>query len=433
MTTRRFALVLMTLALGGYLQAAEPTADRLEPPAGRIEMVLDSDMYNEVDDQFALAFAVRSPERIELKAVYAAPFLNHRSKSAGNGTEKSYHETLRVLKLLGEESEGRVFRGSDRFLADRNTSVDSLAARHLVRLAHQDREGPLYVVGLGAATNLASALLIDPIISDRIVAVWIGGHPYSWPHARDFNLKQDIAAAQVLFDSGVPLVHVPAGDVAASLKTTLPELEAGLKGKSPIADALYQNVDSYYTETGASRKQPRSGPDAWQKVIWDIATIAWLLEPEKMVTTRVVPSPILTDEGTWKHVEGRHPVRVAVKLDRNRVFEVLFQRLGGALLPPYPPSPVIAGIEWAPCETIVRRAKGSDNFPLTWSDDDALYATYGDGFGFEPFVPTKLSLGLARITGTPDDFRGVNLRSDSIEQYGEGRKGRKGWGLLSVV
>ena len=76
--------------------------------------------------------------------------------------------------------------------------------------------------------------------------VWIGGHPHSWPQARDFNLKQDIAAAQVLFDSGVPLVHVPAGDVAAALTITLPELEAGLKGKSPIADALYQNVDGYY-------------------------------------------------------------------------------------------------------------------------------------------------------------------------------------------
>lgn len=99
---------------------------------------------------------------------------------------------------------------------------------------------------------------------------------------------------------------------------------------------------------------------------------------------------------------------------------------------PCPPSPVIAGIHWAPLETIVRRARGSDNFPLTWSDDDALYTTYGDGFGFEPFVPAKLSLGLARITGMPEDLRGVNLRSNSIEQFGDGRKGRKGWGLLSV-
>ena len=328
MPIRALLLILALLFLLGPPQAAESTADRLRPPTGRIEMVLDSDMFNEVDDQFALAFAARSPERIDLKAVYAAPFLNHRSKSAGDGMEKIYHETLCVLKLMGEKTDGRVFRGSDRFLTDRNTPVDSPAARHLIRLAHQDRKGPLYVVGLGAATDLASALLLDPSIADRIVMVWIGGHPHYWPQARDFNLKQDIAAAQVLFDSGVPLVHIPAGDVAASLKITLPELEAGLKGKSPIADALYQNVDSYYNETAAHKKQPRSGPNAWQKVIWDIATIAWLLEPEKMVTSRVVPSPALADDGTWKSGQGRHPIRVAVKLDRDRIFSVLFQRLG---------------------------------------------------------------------------------------------------------
>lgn len=328
MSIRWFVFLLATLTFGGYLQATELTVDRLNPPSGRIEIVLDSDMANEVDDQFALALAVRSPERIDLKAVCAAPFLNHRSESAGDGMEKSYHETLRVLKLMGEDSDGRVFRGSDRFLADRNTLVDSPAARQLIKQAHQDREGPLYVVGLGAATNLASALLLDPTIADRIVIVWIGGHPHSWPQARDFNLKQDIAAAQVLFDSGVPLVHIPAGDVAAALKITLPELEAGLKGKSPIADALYQNVDGYYSETSASKMQPRSGPNAWQKVIWDIATIAWLLEPETMVTSQVVSSPVLTDEGTWRAGDGRHSIRVAVKLDRDRIFSALFQRLG---------------------------------------------------------------------------------------------------------
>lgn len=327
MTRRRLALLWITLSVGGHLQAVQPTADRLKPPTGRIEMVLDSDMYNEVDDQFALAFAVRSPQRIKLKAVYAAPFLNHRSKSPGDGMEKSYHETLRVLKLLGAEARPPVFRGGGRFLPDRHTPVDSPAARNLIRLAHKQRQGSLYVAGLGASTNIASALLIDPTIAERVVIVWIGGHPYSWPQARDFNLKQDIAAAQVLFDSGVPLVHVPAGDVASLLKITLPELEAGLKGKSPIADALYQNVEEYYTETGTSEKHPRSGPEAWQKVIWDIATIAWLLEPEKMVASRVVPSPVLTDEGTWEPGEGRHPVRVAVKLDRGRIFFVLFQRL----------------------------------------------------------------------------------------------------------
>jgi CubicO group peptidase (beta-lactamase class C family) len=97
-----------------------------------------------------------------------------------------------------------------------------------------------------------------------------------------------------------------------------------------------------------------------------------------------------------------------------------------------PPSPVIKGITWSPKETIIRKAKGSDNWPVTWGDDDVLYTAYGDGNGFEPFVPEKLSLGLARITGFPSDFAGTNLRSASIEQKGDGRAGKKASGILMV-
>ena len=99
--------------------------------------------------------------------------------------------------------------------------------------------------------------------------------------------------------------------------------------------------------------------------------------------------------------------------------------------PPYPPSPVIEKIVWAPADTIVRRASGSDNLPVTWADDDAMYITWGDGWGFEPKVPKKLSMGFARIVGGPDNFKGINVRSAS-EQLGGGRSGKKGWGLISV-
>jgi hypothetical protein len=98
---------------------------------------------------------------------------------------------------------------------------------------------------------------------------------------------------------------------------------------------------------------------------------------------------------------------------------------------PYPPSPVIRSIEWAPAQAIVRRAKGSDNGPMTWGDDDALYAAYGDGSGFAE-RGEKLSLGLARITGGPPDFVGENLHAPTAEQRGDGPRGRKASGMLMV-
>jgi len=104
----------------------------------------------------------------------------------------------------------------------------------------------------------------------------------------------------------------------------------------------------------------------------------------------------------------------------------------GAASAPFPPSPVIQEIVWSPKEMIVRRAKGSDNWPLTWADDDNLYTAYGDGNGFEPFVPQKLSLGLAKIAGSAPQFSGVNVRSPSLEQKGEGKAGKKASGILCV-
>ncbi|MBN2474477.1 MAG: serine hydrolase [Pirellulales bacterium] len=99
---------------------------------------------------------------------------------------------------------------------------------------------------------------------------------------------------------------------------------------------------------------------------------------------------------------------------------------------PYPPSPVITACRWAPTSSIVRKARGSDNWPITWADDDRLYTAYGDGWGFQPKVTAKLSLGLARIDGGPEDFTGVNLRCATAEQVGQGAAGKKASGMLMV-
>ncbi|MDP2897835.1 MAG: serine hydrolase [bacterium] len=99
---------------------------------------------------------------------------------------------------------------------------------------------------------------------------------------------------------------------------------------------------------------------------------------------------------------------------------------------PYPASPVIKDVTWAPKDTIVRKAKGSDNWPLTWADDDSLYTAYGDGWGFDPKAPEKLSLGFARVVGQPDDFSGINIRSPTGEQKGDGASGKKASGMLMV-
>lgn len=98
---------------------------------------------------------------------------------------------------------------------------------------------------------------------------------------------------------------------------------------------------------------------------------------------------------------------------------------------PYPASDTIKGLQWASADTITRKASGSDNWPVTWGNDDNMYTAYGDGFGFQPRVPSKLSMGFAKVEGTAETFNGINIRSVN-EQYGDGRGGKKSSGILMV-
>jgi CubicO group peptidase (beta-lactamase class C family) len=135
----------------------------------------------------------------------------------------------------------------------------------------------------------------------------------------------------------------------------------------------------------------------------------------------------------------RNGADLAGAKSRDAVNEMLFEPLMAAIIDkktsraaPYPQSKLISHVEWTPKDTIVRKAKGGDNWPLTWADDDNLYTAYGDANGFEPFLKEKLSMGLVRVAGTPNDFRGINIRSATFETKGEGARGRKASGMLMV-
>jgi putative heme-binding domain-containing protein len=128
--------------------------------------------------------------------------------------------------------------------------------------------------------------------------------------------------------------------------------------------------------------------------------------------------------------EAYHDQRVKILFEP--VIDAITDRSKSARAMPYPPSTHVTGITWAPKETIIRKAKGSDNWPLTWADDDSQCTAYGDGWGFEPFVPKKLSLGFARIVGDPPGFKGSNIPSPTGEQIGGGARAKKASGILCV-
>lgn len=294
----------------------------LPRPTGRIDMVLDTDTYNEIDDQFAISYVLRSPELVDLKALYAAPFHNIHSDGPEDGMERSYDEILRILKLAGhDELNNRVFKGSRAYLESETVPQLSDAASDLIeRAMNYTSDQPLYVVAIGAITNIASALLLRPEIRDRVVIVWLGGHALHWEDTHEFNMYQDVAAARVVFTSGVRLVQVPCMGVIDVFTTTRYELEHWLVDKNPLADYLARNTIREAEDYAAGKP--------WSRVLWDVVAVAWVLDRDRcMVEDRYIPAPLPEYDNYYGVNPLANPISYVYKVNRDALMEDLFKKL----------------------------------------------------------------------------------------------------------
>ena len=318
-----------------------PRTDRV------LDVVLDTDPTNEVDDQFAIAWALLRPDRLRVRALLSAPWRSDEkvyattdpavdaprhdrrvrpSVSPAEGVRQATAELHRIVAVTGATVP--VHEGADRFMPDATTPVPSAATAALIALAHEEREGPLYVLGIACATNLASALLLDPSIAERICVVWTSAQPTTWPRpVASYNLSLDLHASRVLFDCGVPLVYLPGYYVGEELRTTRAELERYVKGAGPVGDYLWQTWESHW--------MTRTRRPGYSKVIWDLINVAYVLEPA-WLATELVRSPVLGEDLRWQHPERRHEIREAYDLDRDACFGDLFRLLVGPGGPPPP-------------------------------------------------------------------------------------------------
>ena len=290
----------------------------LQPPTGPCNVVIDTDTANEIDDQFAIVHALLS-DVLNVEAIYAAPFHADWTKTSGpdEGVELSYQEILRVLDKMPMEFTGAVLRGSSEYMPVPDRPLKSEAAQDLVARAIEDRDGPLYVLALGAVTNIASAILIQPEIVGRMVVLPLGGSPYETGSYADMNFTEDVHAVRVLFDCGVPVVHVVGFVVSEMMRTTESEMARYVKGRGEIGDYLYQLYSKWVPD-----EPGRSKP------IWDMAVGSWLMNPD-WTQSHLTPSPIFNEGLRYSFDPTRHPVRVLTRIDRDAVFRDLFERLDG--------------------------------------------------------------------------------------------------------
>lgn len=266
------------------------------------DVVIDSDTYNEMDDQYAIAYALAS-DRINVIALHAAPYFdpyNDRSTSFKDGMERSYKEICRVLEVTGNQGKYPVFKGAEHSIAEDPAGFDpdNPAARNLVQIARKARK-PVYVLCLGMITNVAAALMLDPSIKDKIVIVWLGTHCFSKGDLDEFNLRQDYRAGQMVMNSGVPLVVLPAsgkrGEGTQMLSIWQKDL-ARIQGNSRAARFYRDELPREFYNV-----------DGWEHILWDVAAPGLLAHPE-CFHLRIIPAPVLTDERKFAFDSSRHPV-----------------------------------------------------------------------------------------------------------------------------
>lgn len=349
-------------------------AERLAPPTGPVRVVIDTDTANEIDDQFAIAWALLSPDRIKVEATVAEPFsfrhhlpelrkaeaavlsgrgheehmlggfqgwihrLHAQGRSADDlalvgpaeGMALSVAEIERVYAACAISPRGNVFAGADRYSEARGDIVWSAGAEAIVDLAKSGND-PLYIAAMGCVTNIAAAIWRAPEIIRDIVVVWTSAYPSHAPQSvrPSLNLVQDVPASRALFDSGVPLVYLPGYQVGAQLKISLPEMERFVAGRGAIGALLhdlYLNnpLHGMFALTDTARR-------TW--VIWDIIVTAWLMRPD-WVPTHLTTAPLLTDDLHWLKDPARHAMREGHDVQRDEIFLDFYDCLpGGNPLP----------------------------------------------------------------------------------------------------
>lgn len=279
----------------------------------KINVILDTDTYNECDDQFALAYMIKNQERFHIEAITIAPYSSKRKKETViSGQTKSYHEILKICNWLNFDTNNKVFHGAEGYISS-GYEKESAAVKKIIEVALQNDK--TYILAIGAITNVALAITKEPKIIDKIEVIWLGGHSLLQDDNMEFNFRQDVDAVRIVFDSKVKLTVIPCKNVASNLRTTLYELNHYLKDQSELCNYL---IDRFYYEEYHGLQERR--------VIWDISVIAYMINKD-WFTSMEISCPKINDDTSYKLTTNRHKITMVNYIDVDKVYTDLFGKL----------------------------------------------------------------------------------------------------------
>ncbi len=279
-------------------------------------MIIDTDAKNEADDQFAIVHALLTP-RFIIKGIIAAHFGTHRTTES---MQESYDECLKLLELMGLTNEIPLYRGAKARIPDEQTPAPSEGADLIIREAMAESDKPLFVIFLGPLTDLASAYLKEPAIENRLTAIWIGGG--AWPDGEnEFNLGNDIDAANVVMSSNIPLWQVPR-NVYSSIRVSIAELAVKVKPYGKIGEYLFRQLYDFNFMMKDNMNFPKG--EMWS--LGDSPAVSLLLDSHEYCY-EMKPAPRITPEMRYVHYQKERLIRVYNYVDPRFTLEDMFAKL----------------------------------------------------------------------------------------------------------
>ena len=286
------------------------------PPHQRTRVIINTDAKNEADDQFAIVHALLTPS-FELHGIIPAHFGTRRTQTS---LQESSDEVIKLLRLMNWTGRVRVENGAPVALPDEQTPVPSAGARLIVDEALKDDPRPLHVAFYGPLTDMASALLMEPAIATRNVrVVWIGGG--DWPRGgNEFNLSNDIHAANVVFRS-----HVEVWQIPSTVYRLMPVSYAELAEKVYPHGELGRYLVEQVVEFNAGVAERRGGVLEYRS-LGDSPAVGVMMYPD-CGRWQWQPAPEFEPTMHYRHTGRNRPIRVYETVDARFIHEDFFAKL----------------------------------------------------------------------------------------------------------